>query len=170
MPTLGVVSTGVLTVRAVRSVPELVRTFDVVGTQFTPSFTSSDARFVEVRRAWPDDRLLLLVAERDDGIVGGALGFRARSGDVVLRTIGLDPDVRGLGLGRRLLETLVMEAMALGAHSVGAGGVEPATKGFYERVGFHGRGSTMRRDLPPPGPVRDLHVRRLRAALGATIP
>ena len=165
-------ATDVVTVRRVRSVAELARTFDVVGAQFTPAFTSADARFVDLRRAWPQDRSLLLVAESGTGagIVGGALGFRARTGDVVLRTIGLDPGVRGRGLGRRLVETLVVEAMTLGAASVGAGGVEQATKGFYERLGFHGRGSTMRLELAPPGRIRDLHVRRLRAALGATVP
>lgn len=157
-------SSDQVVVRRVRSAAELVLAFDVVGAQFSPAFTSADARFRDLARRWPEDRPLMIVAEDQGRVVGGALGFRAGNGAALLRTIGLDPAVRMQGLGRRLIEAVVMEAMAFGCLAVVAGGVEAGTKGFYERLGFHGRGSTMRRDLPPPGRVRDLRLRRLRAA------
>lgn len=161
-------------VRRVSSAAELALAFEVAGAQFDPAFTSADDRFLDLRRRWPEDRPLMVVAHDRGGVVGSALGFRAGNGLAVLRTIGLDPAIRRQGLGRRFVETLVMEAMALGCQTVVAGGLEAGTKGFYERLGFHGRGSTMRRDLPPPGRIRELHVQRLRAIigrdLGATMP
>lgn len=151
-------------IRPVESLAELDVVLAVVGAQFTPVIEADDRRFAELRARFSDDRRLMLTVEGPAGMVGGALGFRHASEACVLRTIGLAPSGRGRGLGRRLVEAMEAEALALGCLAIVAGGIPGGTKGFYERLGFHGRGSTMRLDLPPPGPVRELRLRRLRAA------
>ena len=150
-------------IRPVASAVELDEVLAVVGAQFTPAIEVTDRRFAELRARLADDRRLMLVAHGAAGIVGGVLGFRHGDGTCVLRTIALVPSARDRGLGRRLVEAMEAEALEIGCLAVVAGGIPAGTKGFYARLGFHGRGSTMRLDLPPPGPVRDLRLRRLRA-------
>ena len=135
-------------VRPVKSRAELAAVFDVAGAQIVPPMTHDDRRFADLDRRFDDDRALMLVAE-GDGILGGALAFRAKSGDVALRVIGLVPTARGRGLGRQLVEAVEREAMALGCRTVAAGGITPQTRGFYERLRFRGRHSMMSKDLPP---------------------
>lgn len=151
-------------IRPVESAAELDEVLAVVGAEFTPAIEVTDRRFAELRAHQADDGRLMLVVAGPAGTVGGALGFRQEDGTCILRTIALVPSARGRGLGRRLVETLEAEALEMGCLALVAGGIPAGTKGFYARLGFHGRGSTMRLDLPPPGPVRDLRLRRLRAA------
>jgi hypothetical protein len=67
-------------------------------------------------------------------------------------------------LGHRLLQTFEVECMALGLRSI-ALGTHDGGRSFYERLGYHGRAS-MHKDLPLPGRVLDLRLRKLTAELG----
>jgi N-acetylglutamate synthase-like GNAT family acetyltransferase len=63
-------------------------------------------------------------------------------------TIALRPDARGGGLGTRLAQRLEEGATWLGLEAIDADGVTDRTRDFYLRLGYHGRGATMRKELP----------------------
>lgn len=153
-------------IRRIVSAEELARAVDVAGAQVTPQVTSGDRRAVDLFRRLDEDGPLLVAAFSGVTVLGAALAFRPDDGLCALRLIGLVPWARGRGLGRFLLEIVELEAMAVGCISVTAGGVGPESKGFYERLGFTGRHSTMSKQLPLPGRLRDLRIARLRAAAG----
>jgi GNAT superfamily N-acetyltransferase len=153
-------------IRRIASADELARAVDVAGAQVTPQVTSGDRRADDLFRRLDQDRPLLVGAFSGGAVVGAALAFRPDDGLCALRLIGLVPWVRGRGLGRRLMEVVELEAMAFGCISVTAGGVGPESKGFYQRLGFTGRHSTVSKQLPLPGRLRDLRIARLRAAAG----
>lgn len=134
------------TIQPAASQVELAHAFGVIGAQFEPAMTSADRRFGDIDRRFPDDQPMMLVV-CNPAVAGGALAFRTRNGEVVLRIIGLAPHLRRRGLGRRLVEQIAREAKAAGSRSVAVGGVTAEERGFYERVGFHGRRSMMRLDL-----------------------
>jgi GNAT superfamily N-acetyltransferase len=94
-------------IRPVASLQELAQVFDLAGAQLPQRLTRQDRRLVELARRFPADRTLMLVAQDQGGIVGGALAFRTDPASpacgVTLRLIGLAPAHRGKGLGRRLL-------------------------------------------------------------------
>lgn len=126
---------------------ELAAACDVIGAQFSPPITAEDRRFTDLARRFNGDQPMMLVVCTPI-VEGGALAFRSDNGDTTLRIIGLAPHLRRRGLGRRLVERIVEEATGLGSPSITVGGVTPDVRGFYERVGFHGRKSIMRRELP----------------------
>src|SRR6266498_5868143 len=109
-------------IRPVASLQELTQVFDLVGAQLPQPLTRRDRRFAELARRFPTDRSLMLVAEDQGRIVGGALAFRTDpapvAGGVTLRLVGLAPAHRGRGLGRRLLEEVEAAAVRLGASEV----------------------------------------------------
>jgi GNAT superfamily N-acetyltransferase len=111
---------------------------------------ATTAGLVELARRFPADRSLMLLAEHQGRIVGGALAFRtdpaSPAGGVTLRIIGLAPAYRGKGLGRRLPEEVEAAATRLGALEIspGASGLE---RGFYLRLGHAGR-TRLRKQLP----------------------
>ncbi len=107
---------------------------------------------------------LMIVAERDGEIVGGVLGrVHDESGGVHI--VGFAESVRGTGLARRVMQTIEVEAMALGARQITLGSVR-AARGFYERLGYSGKRTGKLKALPLPGRVRDLRIAKLQAALG----
>jgi GNAT superfamily N-acetyltransferase len=118
--------------------------------QLPQPLTRHDRRLAELARRFPADRPLMLLAEDQGHIVGGALAFRtdpaSPAGGVTLRIIGLAPAHRGKGLGRRLLKEVEAAAIRLGASeiSLGASGTE---RGFYLRMGYAGR-ARLRKQLP----------------------
>jgi GNAT superfamily N-acetyltransferase len=138
-------------IRPVASLQELAQVFDLAGTQLPQPLTRHDRRLAELARRFPADRPLMLLAEDQGRIVGGALAFRtdpsSPAGGVTLRLIGLAPAHRGKGLGRRLLQQVEAAAIRLGASqiSLGASGTE---RGFYQRMGYTGR-TRLRKQLPP---------------------
>ncbi len=137
-------------IRPVASLQELARVFDLVGAQFPQPLTRHDRRLAELARRFPADRPLMLLAEDQGRIVGGALAFRtdpaSPAGGVTLRIIGLAPAYRGTGLGRRLLQQVEAAARRLGASAIRLGASGPE-RGFYLRLGYAGQ-ARMRKQLP----------------------
>jgi GNAT superfamily N-acetyltransferase len=137
-------------IRPVASLQELAQTFDLLGAQLPQPLTHRDRRFAELARRFPADRTLMLVAEDQGGIVGGALAFRtgaaAPACGVTLRLIAVTPAHLGRGLGRRLVEEVETATVRLGAReiSLGASGAE---RGFYLHLGYSGR-ARLRKQLP----------------------
>jgi ribosomal protein S18 acetylase RimI-like enzyme len=83
------------------------------------------------------DRGWLNVAECGGAVVGMVEWWARRDGVTVLHTIAVAPSARGLGIGRRLLASLVGRARAAGAGSIRLKCPEelPANE-FYRRAGF----------------------------------
>jgi predicted N-acetyltransferase YhbS len=146
-------------IRQVASLDELKEAYDLLGSQFARQTTHADRLFDDLRRCYPQDRRLMLIAERNGRIVGGVLGF-----ENVLRIIALVPEERGKGLGRRLIQIYEVGAMRRGVQVISLGAVEDA-KGFYERMGYHGK-SRMQKELPLPGRVLEFRLRKLEALVG----
>ncbi len=146
------------TLRQVASVEELREAFAVIGAQFTPPLPREDRRFDDLVRRYPQDRRLMLVVEREGRIVGGALGFGS-----TLRLLGLEPSARGKGLGRRLVQTFEVAAMRCGVRTISLGADE--AKGFYLRLGYHGK-SLLLKELPGPSRVQAVRLKRLVSLIG----
>lgn len=148
--------------RMVRSRDEVVATYLAIGRQFGTPFHPDDRRLEEPLARFDRDRELMLCLDQDGTLRGGAIAF----GDdaVTIRAIGVDEDLRGVGIGRRLLETVEALAMRRGARQITLGAAEGA-RGFYERLGYAGKRSGRRKDLPLPGRMRDLRAERALAGL-----
>ena len=153
-------------IRPVTSLEELGRVCDVIGAQITPPMARDDRRFQELWPRFEADRALMWLAEADGQLVGGALGFRPNGGAITVRAIGVAPHVRRQGLGRRLMAALELEAMKLGAGGINLGASDDA-RGFYQRLGYAGRGSLMQKGLPLPGRLLEARLRKLTAEVGA---
>jgi predicted N-acetyltransferase YhbS len=147
------------TIRQVASVEELAEAFNLLGAQFTPPITSEDREYVDLLEHYPQDRRLMLVAEKEGRIVGGVLGFGS-----TLRIIAVEPAERGRGLGRRLIQTYEVCAMRQGVRTISLGAAEGA-KGFYQRMGYRGK-SSMHKELPLPGRVLEFRLQKLEALIG----
>ena len=97
------------------------------------------------------DRLRVLVAEDDEGVVG-LISF---SFDLALRYAGeyaqveeliVDPRARGLKLGALLVQSAIAEARARGCREIGLYAREE-TRAFYEKLGFRYAGPEVRMPL-----------------------
>ena len=153
-------------IRRVTSVDDLSACLAAVGSHFSPPMPADDEHFDRLFERFQSSRPMMVVAERDGQIVGGV--FAATSGDgssVVAGPVSIDESVRGTGLARRLMQTFEVQAMALGARTIGLGS-KLAARGFYERLGYSGKRTGKLKALPLPGKVRDLRVARLQAKLG----
>ncbi len=62
-------------IRPVASLQELARVFDLVGAQLPQPLTRHDRRLAELARRFPADHSLMLLAEDQGRIVGGALAL-----------------------------------------------------------------------------------------------
>ena len=62
-------------IRPVASAAELAEVYDVMGAQFDPARTRGGRGFGELARLFPERRALMLLAQADDQIVGGAGGL-----------------------------------------------------------------------------------------------
>src|SRR5437773_2543800 len=78
------------------------------------------------------------------------------------RAIGVDAALRRRGLGRRLIEIIELEPLTLGCHSIVLGAAEDA-RGFYDRLGYRGKHAMRQKELPRPGWMTALRVRKMRA-------
>jgi GNAT superfamily N-acetyltransferase len=130
-------------IRPVQTAAELAAVFDVMGAQFEPARTRDHRGFNELAGLFPERRALMLLAEDDGRIVGGAhVGPRGTL------AIALVPEARGQGLGTRLVLRLEEAATWLGLPAINVGGVTDRTRGLYLRLGYRGRGSMMLKELP----------------------
>jgi GNAT superfamily N-acetyltransferase len=143
-------------IRPVGSLQELARVFDLAGAQLPQPLTRQDRRFTELARRFPADRPLMLLAEDQGRIVGGALAFRtdpdSPAGGVTLRLVAVTPAYRGKGLGRRLLQQVEAAAIRLGTFEISLGASD-AARGFYLHLGYSGR-ARLRKLLPRSSSAR----------------
>jgi GNAT superfamily N-acetyltransferase len=154
-------------IRQVRSLEELGRVCDVIGAQITPPMMRDDRRFQELWPRFEEDRTLMWLAEEDGGeIVGGALGFRPSGAAVTIRAIGIVPHARRHGLGRRLMASVELGVMKLGARGINLGAVGES-RGFYQHLGYAGRGTMMHKGLSLPGRFQEARLRKLVEAAAA---
>ncbi len=136
-----------ITVRSIDSVEDLVRVDQVIAARFPPRRSAPSHGLDELKARFAEDRSLMLVAESDGEIVGGALAFRVGVA-VKVDVVALKPDVRRLGIGRRFMETIEIEAIRLGTRALYLGGANAENRAFYWRLGFARRRSLMQKALP----------------------
>ena len=105
-----------------------------------------------------EQRSRMLVVEHEGQIVGGTIG---------MRLIALEPWARGIGLGRRLLQTVEGETAAAGlgltTHA------DERVKGFYFKVGYTDGGKSrlhMSKGVPLSPTLVELRTRRWRDRVG----
>ena len=146
-------------IRRVESIDELLRVWDVIAAQIARHISDADRHIYDLRRFYPTNRHLMLLIEYEDRIIGGALGHGN-----TLRALGIEAEHRGRGLGRRLVQVFEFSAMKSGLRMVCLGAHAEA-KGFYVRMGYHGKKSMMK-EFPLPGRVLELKLRRLETAIG----
>jgi GNAT superfamily N-acetyltransferase len=130
-------------IRPAQSLAELVEVFDLIGAQSEPARIRANHGLAELVALFPERRAVMLVAEDDGQIVGGAyIGARGSM------AIALVPEARGQGLGTRLAQRLEEGATWLGLEAIDAGGVTDRSRNFYLRLGYQGQGPAMRKELP----------------------
>jgi len=122
------------TVTEIQDIEELAEVFTVLGSYFAPQFDSSDRRFGDVQRRFPEDQRFMTVATIDGSRVGGCLAFRSGDDALTLRIIAVVPSQRRQGIGRQLVEHLENEASDVGVTSI-ALGTDDAV-GFWFRLGY----------------------------------
>ncbi len=96
----------------------------------------------------------VFIAERAGSVVGTAAVVPHGPGEVELLKITVAEDLRGTGLGRRLVEVCIARARDMGAHTmmlVSSSRLQPALR-LYERMGFTPR------PLPSPLPYKTADV------------
>ena len=145
--------------RHVASPEELRTVYDILGTQFSPSFTHENCSFNDLASHYPKDRQMMLVVENEGRIIGGALGFGN-----TLRIIAITPSYRGLGLGRRLIQTFEVVAMRKEVRMV-ALVAHPDTVDFYTKMGYRGKRGRSK-ELPLPGRVLEFRLRKWEEKIG----
>lgn len=149
-------------VRTCRDPGDLVAIYEAIGRQFGEMWSGDDRRLDEPRRRFDTDRELMLAVEVRDVVRGGVIAF----GDdaVTVRAIGLDEELRGRGIGRRLLELVEARALVRGARVIALGAADDA-RGFYEKLGYRGKHTMREKQLPLPGAVRSRLAARAIAEL-----
>jgi predicted N-acetyltransferase YhbS len=159
-------STQAYRIRRVLSVDDLRSCLAVVAAHFSPPMAADDVRFEHLYERFDESRPLMVVAERDGEVVGGVFGAVTEDrSNAKLGPVSVDGSVRGMGLARRLMQSVEVEAMALGVCELHLGSKKDA-RGFYASLGYQGKRTYKHRALPLPGRVRDLKVAKLQAALG----
>lgn len=148
--------------RTCRDLGDLVAIYEAIGRQFGEIWSGDDRRLAEPRLRFDADRELMTAVVEGDCVRGGVIAF---GGDTVtVRAIGVDQELRGRGIGRRLLEVVEARALVRGARVIGLGAADEA-RGFYERLGYRGKHTMREKQLPLPGVVRDRLAARARAEL-----
>lgn len=149
--------------RACADRAELIETYAAIGRQFGQSWAGDDRRLEQPLARFDRDREMMLCVTDRAVIKGGVIAF----GDdrVTVRAIGIDGDLRGMGIGRRLLEIVEVVALARDALAITLGAADDA-RGFYERLGYRGKRTMREKQLPPRGAVRSRRSARLLEQLG----
>ena len=138
-------------VRRVDTDDALVATYLAIGRQFDPAWSEGDSRLAQTFRDIRNQPRMVIQLQSAGQIRGGVIAFGSEI--VTVRAIGLDPELRSMGLGRRLLDAVETLALAGGARSIVLGAVDDA-RGFYERLGYRGKHAMREKQLPLPGAVR----------------
>ena len=142
--------------RRVRDIDDLKDVYVTIGAQHPRGLTHEDWRFGRLLPRFEPDRTMLLAVEHGGALVAGGLGTR-KSDDAttVGMFVGVAEGHRGLGIGRRIVDTIEREAMVLGLAGLGLGGATEAERGFYRALGFAGKHSYLHKGLPLAGRARD---------------
>ena len=103
-------------------------------------------------RLLADGRRRVVVGTIDGEVVGLAVGRIEDVGETVIGALDacyVEPDARGVGVGRALVDDLVSWFAASGCRGVDATALpgDRTTKNFYEAAGFKARLITMHRAL-----------------------
>ncbi|MFZ0665994.1 MAG: GNAT family N-acetyltransferase [Acidimicrobiales bacterium] len=104
-------------------------------------------------RLLSDNRRIVVVGLVDDAIVGFGIARAESVGEGVhgiLDACFVDPEVRGVGVGRAILDMLTGWLASRGCKGVDAQALpgQRETKSFYEAAGFKARLITMHREIP----------------------
>lgn len=113
----------------------------------------------EVQLAGPQGAVIdeggaVFIAERAGRVVGTAALVPHGPGEVELLKVTVAEELRGTGLGRRLVEACIARARAMDAHTmmlVSSSRLQPALR-LYERMGFTPR------PLPSPLPYETADI------------
>jgi putative acetyltransferase len=114
-------------------------------------FASGDQDTLNMFDAFQQEGRLYFVVEREDGTVLGGAGIAPLPGEpgtCELVKMYFRPEARGLGLGKRLLQLCLDEAVKLGYHQIYLETIEQmhAARGLYAHLGFkqidHAMGNT----------------------------
>jgi ribosomal protein S18 acetylase RimI-like enzyme len=108
-----------------------------------------------------DGKGLAFVAINAHGGQVGALAGYTWAGMAEIKQLWVDEDHRGCGLGRRLLEAAIAEAIDRRCRSVWALSHDFQAPGFYEKCGFH---RVAELTDWPPGHTHVVLCRRLQVA------
>ena len=147
-------------IRRIGSVDELLEVWNMIFAQISHYNIDEKGHIFDLKKHFRNNRDLMLMVEHDGLIVGGAVGFGN-----TLRAIGIAPEHRGRGLGRRLMRVFEFSAMKSGRQMVCLGS-DPDNKDFFVKLGYHGKRKSMMKEFPLPGRVLDLKMERLDAELG----
>jgi GNAT superfamily N-acetyltransferase len=106
-----------------------------------------------LRRLLSDGRRLIVLGLVDEVAVGMAVARAESVGESLLGVIDaffVEPEARGVGVGRSMLDSVTTWLAVKGCKAVDAGALpgERATKSFFESAGFKARLITMHRELP----------------------
>jgi GNAT superfamily N-acetyltransferase len=129
-------------IRPVQSLSELVEVFDLIGAQLEPARSRANHGLAELVALFPEHRALMILAENDGRIVGGAY-----AGPQGTMAVALVPEARGQGLGTRLVQRLEEGAAWLGLPALEADHLTDRARDFYLHLGYDGQGTTMRKKL-----------------------
>ncbi|MGH8867556.1 MAG: ribosomal protein S18-alanine N-acetyltransferase [Actinomycetes bacterium] len=95
---------------------DVPRLLDVERGAFGPDAWSEPGFWSELAW-WPESRYYV-VAEEPEGELVGYAGLLSAADEATVQTVVVDPDKRGRGVGRRLLDDLLAEAVRRGAGTV----------------------------------------------------
>ena len=91
--------------------------FGELARRFEGGFEASRTLSADVREFTPPDGMILIARLRGRPVGCGALRFHLRTKPDIKR-MWISPEVRGIGLGKRMLERLELEAKSAGARAV----------------------------------------------------
>jgi predicted N-acetyltransferase YhbS len=148
--------------RTVRSSEELAQACALASGLILEVPDSTD-QVAYIQSRYPEDQSLLFVAHALGDMIGAGLGIR-KYGAVLVALLGVQPEYRNLGIARRFLELIEIEAMRIGAGMISLGAVESA-QAFYRRVGYSGK-SSYHKQLPSPSRVLEHRLNRLSLSIG----